>query len=203
MILSRSRRLPRPPPSAAPSEDVRPATGGVRSPLPRLALLAASDLDGFVSGQRELAFAIRFGSPHANWLPIDVRLADHTEHVEASGVVAEDPVTGVVHLALLAASDLDGTATLGWWIEPAGFWLSAAISGSTARLELTFATGMHQAWSAHRTGLANGLSRPPRWTAPRSPSRYGAQSARASRLCVRPMTPAPGATSSRHGTSRR
>lgn len=109
---------------------------------------------GFVSGQRELAFAIRFGSPHANWLPIDVRLADHTEHVEASGVVAEDPVTGVVRLALLAASDLDGTATLGWWIEPAGFWLSAAISGSTARLELTFATGMHPGVerASHRSG---------------------------------------------------
>lgn len=91
---------------------------------------------------RELPFSVRFGDPRANWLPMDVRLGDHTEHFEASGVVTEDPVTGLVRLALLAASELDGTATLGWWIEPAGFWLSAAISGSTATMELAYTTGM-------------------------------------------------------------
>lgn len=158
-----------------------------------------------MSGQRELTFSIRFGSPHANWLPIDVRLGDHTEHVEASGAVVEDPVAGVVRLALLAASDLDGTASLGWWIEPAGFWLSAAISGSTARLELAFATGMHPGMeraSHHRYAERIVASSEVDRTA-LAVTIWRAVRASESVLRSRPMTPATGATSSRHGTSRR
>ena len=82
--------------------------------------------------QREQPFGLSVGVPHANWLPVEVRIGDHIEKVDASGAVSDDPVGGLLRLALLAGSDLDGDATLELWIEPAGFWLSAITSGATA-----------------------------------------------------------------------
>ena len=91
---------------------------------------------------RELPFELRLGGVRANWVAVDVRVGEHTERVDASGV-GGDPVGELAGLGVLAASGQDGEHAASLWTEPDGWWVVARVASDEAVVELVYTPSMH------------------------------------------------------------
>jgi hypothetical protein len=72
-----------------------------------------------------VTFTISIRNPRAGWIDVDLRLGEQSFQLAVSHV-ANDPVRELAELALFIARGEPGRARVTFWLEPAGYELSAS-----------------------------------------------------------------------------
>ncbi|MGE0785984.1 MAG: hypothetical protein AB7S26_09870 [Sandaracinaceae bacterium] len=91
---------------------------------------------------RDAPFAIQIGPTRHNWVDVELRLGEHVEAFRASGATSAEPVKSLVDVGIMAASSVEGAYDVGFWLEPAGWWLASSMRDDHVALRLLFAPRM-------------------------------------------------------------